>query len=548
MKLRIQSKYTLILALLFASAAWKVGLALAGAFPFNSDEAVVALMARHILQGERPVFFYGQAYMGSLDAFLVAGGFWLLGEHIWVIRLVQGLLYLGVLLTTIGVAKEAFGSIETGILAAGLLAIPTVNMTLYTTVTLGGYGEALLIGNLILIGAMRIAKDCLRWRTVHNLDRSFWLWVLGFGFLSGFGLWTLGLTGVYVLPALIFLAFTVYRLDGMERIFIGGYVFGFSAVGFLIGAFPWWVYALQNGLQGLVGELLGSAVAVEQVGWLARTSQHLINLLLLGLPAAIGLRPPWAVRWLALPLAPLILAAWAGLGLYSLRVMRKGNEKRGVYGLLTGVGFVLGLAFIFTAFGVDPSGRYFLPLGIIFAILAADAVRSIPHLKATWIYGALGLAIVFNIVGTLQCAVSNPPGITTQFNPETVVDHRYDSQLTQFLLSENESCGYSDYWVSYPLAFVSGERLIFVPRLPYHADLRFTPRDDRYPPYDKLVRDCGRGAYITTNHALLDDRIRKSLTRLGVTWQEKTIGDYLVYYHLSQTVAPMDLAITPEIQ
>ena len=57
--------------------------------PFNSDEAVVALMARHILQGERPIFFYGQAYMGSADAYLVATGFWVFGEQVWVIRLIE---------------------------------------------------------------------------------------------------------------------------------------------------------------------------------------------------------------------------------------------------------------------------------------------------------------------------------------------------------------------------------------------------------------------------------------------------------------------------
>jgi len=42
--------------------------------PFNADEAIVALMARHINQGNIPVFFYGQAYMGSLDPMLVAIG------------------------------------------------------------------------------------------------------------------------------------------------------------------------------------------------------------------------------------------------------------------------------------------------------------------------------------------------------------------------------------------------------------------------------------------------------------------------------------------
>ena len=38
------------------------------------DEAVVGLMAKHISEGrELPVFYYGQPYLGSLEAFLVAG-------------------------------------------------------------------------------------------------------------------------------------------------------------------------------------------------------------------------------------------------------------------------------------------------------------------------------------------------------------------------------------------------------------------------------------------------------------------------------------------
>ena len=41
-------------------------------------------MARHILLGARPAFFYGQAYMGSLDAFLAAAAFAIFGQQAWV--------------------------------------------------------------------------------------------------------------------------------------------------------------------------------------------------------------------------------------------------------------------------------------------------------------------------------------------------------------------------------------------------------------------------------------------------------------------------------
>ncbi len=152
-------KIGILLGILAAAAglkAWLVGM---GRVPFNADEAVVALMARHILAGERPVFFYGQAYMGSLDAYLVAAGFWIWGQQVWVIRLVQGLLYLVTIITTVWMGKAAFGSFKTGLLAAGLLAIPAVNVSLYTTASLGGYGEALLIGNLIMLTGLYIMRS-----------------------------------------------------------------------------------------------------------------------------------------------------------------------------------------------------------------------------------------------------------------------------------------------------------------------------------------------------------------------------------------------------
>ncbi len=74
MKLKIRPG-AILFSILGAALAWKAALLVLDCVPFNADEAVVALMARHILQGERPIFFYGQAYMGSLDAYLVAGFF-----------------------------------------------------------------------------------------------------------------------------------------------------------------------------------------------------------------------------------------------------------------------------------------------------------------------------------------------------------------------------------------------------------------------------------------------------------------------------------------
>src|SRR5439155_5825599 len=45
----------------------------------DADEAVLGLMARHILHGHFPIFFYGQNYLGSIEAFWTAVLFALFG-------------------------------------------------------------------------------------------------------------------------------------------------------------------------------------------------------------------------------------------------------------------------------------------------------------------------------------------------------------------------------------------------------------------------------------------------------------------------------------
>ncbi len=413
----LRSPALALTGILLAAAAWKIFLIFSDVVPFNADEAVVGLMARHILNGERPIFFYGQAYMGSLDAYLVALGFLFLGQQVWVIRLVQGLLYLGVLLTTFALGRAALDSTRVGLLAAALMAIPTVNVTLYSTASLGGYGEALLIGNLILLVAFSFVR---RWLPVHN--RMAWAAVFAWGLLAGFGLWANGLTLVYSLPSGVYIAWAIWQRQrwlGLVRwmLLAGG--------GILLGALPWWLYALSAGSSSLILELLGSAVSVEKESWLVRTFMHLFNFLLLGASAMFGFRPPWKVEWLALPLLPFVLLFWLAVLLFWFGQVRKGHSLRLEYGVLLGVAAVLLAGFLFTAFGVDPSGRYFLPLTTPLALAASALIWKIS--KSNWqVAGLAGLLVVFHLWGTLQCVRQLPPGLTTQFDETTIIDHRAD--------------------------------------------------------------------------------------------------------------------------
>ncbi len=533
---RAKDCWMLILILLMA-AGLKATLLLLERIPFNSDEAVVALMARHILDGERPVFFYGQAYMGSLDAWLVALGFTLFGQQVWVIRLVQILLYLLTIISTVWIGKEFLGSLKIGLGAGVLLAVPTVNVTLYTTASLGGYGEALLIGNLILISGLKI----LHVRPDEIKKRKSFVWWPVFGLLAGLGLWANGLTLIYTIPVGVMILVRLIRNRELKASFSR---IALAIGGFFLGSGAWWWFALDQGIGSLIQELFGSAVAVEGGSWLVRVGNHLVNLLLLGSTATLGLRPPWSTAWLGLPLVPFVLLIW-GIVFIQWRRLQSDQENpaRLTYWLLAGMCITLAAGFVLTSFGVDPSGRYFVPLAVPLSLAASAVFHRYMDKRRIWGWLAFAVLLGFHLWGTIQSALKFPPGITTQFYAPAQVDHRRMDDLIEFLKSEGITRGYSNYWVTYPLAFLSEEELIFIPRLPYHPDLRYTARDDRYPPYRQLVTASGEVAYITTRNPALDEVIAKGLGTAGVTWQEIWIGDYHLFYHLSRPVRPAELGL-----
>src|ERR1700694_839575 len=56
------------------------------------DEAMVGLQAEYILRGQHPVYYYGQPYMGSLEAYFAALLFAIAGISVWTLRAVSILL------------------------------------------------------------------------------------------------------------------------------------------------------------------------------------------------------------------------------------------------------------------------------------------------------------------------------------------------------------------------------------------------------------------------------------------------------------------------
>ena len=510
-----------MLALLF-----RLSLLSTQSYPFNSDEAIVALMARHMLAGEWPIFFYGQAYMGSLDASLVALGFQWLAQEIWVIRLVQLLLYVGIMVTSMQLSSRLSRGRVASIVTGLLLAVPTVNLNLYTTLSLGGYGEALFIGNLILL----IALDL-------RASRRNIFWFVLLGLLSGLGLWAFGLTLIYVVPTFGLLVSILRRDIGRSHAL--KYTV-FLLVGFLLGAVPILLWANEHGAGQLVGELLGGAIAgTSQGGYWSTVGDHALNFLFFGPTVILGLRAPWDTRIFLWPLAVMVVLFYLAVSTQYVRLLRgKGGDPQAAR-TLGAVALILALGYMFTPFGGDPSGRYFLPITVLTAIVAGSLFTQDGTWLPRWLKWSLfTVVIVYQLMFNLRVALESESGFTTQFDQVARIDHTYDQELIQFLRQNDETRGYTNYWVAYPLAFKSNEEIIFVPRLPYHQDLRFTPRDNRYAPYNPIVEESDHPAYITTNNLGLDQLIRSRFEEMKVSWKEEKIGDFHIFYDLSEKVRP----------
>ena len=447
-------------------------------------------------------------------------------------------MYLGTVLTTALLGHRLFHSRRIALVAGLLVAVPTVNITLYTTVSLGGYGEMLLIGNLLLLGGLSIVQKAQE--KEFEPDWLFFIGLFTWGFGAGFGFWVLGLSLVYSIPVILVLFWAACKSVNPKLILKAGILI---LGGAMLGSMPWWAFAIGEGSSTLISELAGGAIAgIDDGPGLPLLVERFRNLILFGGTAIMGLRPPWDVKWLMMPLLPFVLIFWLSVLFFSIKKVVKNINQLELWAIGL-IGVVLFAGFAFTPFGNDPSGRYFTPLIVPMALFGADLIVNRLSGKTFLQLGLLSMVLFYNLGGTVQSVLDFPPGLTTQFDQVTQIDQRKMDELIDFLKEEKIYHGYSNYWVSYPLAFLSGEEIIFVPRLPYHEDFRYTARDDRYSPYGDLVSSAGEVGYITTNHPQLDNYLRRQFGARDLTWKEKRIGDYLVYYDLSNLIHPQDVGL-----
>jgi hypothetical protein len=150
--------------------------------------------------------------------------------------------------------------------------------------------------------------------------------------------------------------------------------------------------------------------------------------------------------------------------------------------------------------------------------------------------------LAFNLEAHIRAVNTVPPGITVQMNPDLNIGNASDQALIDFLAAHGGR-GYSHHWISYKIAYLSGEQVILAAQLPFRPDLGWNPRDDRYPPYAAAVAASPDRMYVTHREPYLEAYLQGAFAERGITYRIQDIGPYRVYYDLSSSISPQEIGL-----
>lgn len=489
----------------------------AGNFIIDADEAIVGLMAKHVLDGrDIPTFYYGQHYMGSLEPLLVSASFALFGISNFTMQLVP-LIFSAALIPIVYLIGHEIAGRFTARLGALFCAVPPATLVIWSAKARGGFIEVVVIGAIAMLLT-------LRWLKEDRPNRSLTAWI---GLLLGLGWWVNNQILYSMLP--IGLMILVRLIRDHERSFFGDVCkHGFLGLaGFFVGGAPFWIYQFTNDFISF--GLFGGASLED-------AAEHAVGLITTALPILLGAKQSWQIRdtfpgasWIyGFCYAALFCSVIWWRRRQLLQMLAGRTDRNRPAELL--IFFVLSSCCVFalSTFGwLVQAPRYLLPLYVaIFPLtaLGIDRLRMITPLGAA-IVSVFVLALnVFSTYGNGRAL----PGEPVIFDGERVAkDH---TELIDWLYEQKIAWVRTNYWVGYRLAFETRERIRF--------KLVHDPRTDRIPAFKEAAKgiNClSMPLVLVPSQANLT---RKALRKLGFTFSEVTKSGYVVFYDIGAVYPP----------
>jgi hypothetical protein len=453
----------------------------------SSDRGRVGMMALHMAQGrDWPVFFYGGAYLGSVEPAASALFIRVFGPSGFALNM--GTAAFGILLLFLLAvwAREAAG-LAAAVIALMLSVVGPFGYFYFLASPRGGYAATLFFGAAVLWLAGRFVLKALT-----NSKPTYWESV-ALGLSAGLAWWSHQLSAAALATAALVIAWAGGRSLFSPRYWTAG-------LAFFAGSAPWWIWNAAHGWATF--RLAGSFGA------------HM--------PFSEGLRMFFGERLLEVADLPALPTKWAmafaiaaafvlvgGLGALASRIRRSGPTAQRCHAMVILL-FVLVSAILYARshYALNRSTRYLLPLLSPLAVMAGTGFALLRYRVARIAGMALAIGLMVGQVFSVRNAFLE--------NRDKHAAWRDVPKLAAFCRQQGIEALYGNIWQHW-INFASAEQCLV-------CDLMAEP----YAPY-------ARAAERATKCALLGnyENLSAFLAATRATGQVTRLGQFTVQYDFS---------------
>lgn len=520
------TKTTLIilLVLVLVGAILRLDFMRAVSFCIDGDEAIVGLMGKHILDGRGiPVFYYGQHYMGSLEAMLASISFALFGISPISLQLVPLVCSLLLIVLTFFLGRAAMNT-RAGLVASGLMAVAPPGLLVWSSKARGGFIELVVLGVVAFL-------VCIAWIRTHPERLRY---PVALGFILGVGWWVNNQIVYFIVPIGIFSLIHTFsqsmRLVGNGT--AGGTTLGMSRgalrillcglAAFIAGSAAYWFYNVQRGFP---------SAGMYRLVDLREFVAHIRGLLFVALPMIVGAQRFWqktavfpgakavAVCLYLLPILMLVALRWRALvGLVRGSIDRQRPVELFVLFCMACCGI-----FAISSFGgLVQAPRYLLPLYVGLYVLIAVCCETVMQrsMKVGVCYCLALLAFQLSASYLGGRGIAGEPVVYA--TDRVARDHR---PLIEKLHAMGISHIRTNYWIGYRVAFETKEEVIF--------SQIGEPLQVRLPEYEKFSsaeREMWPLVLVRSQVPV----VTSALKRMGYTFSQTPAGEYLIVHDLGK--------------
>jgi len=440
----------------------------------DSDFAVMGLMARHIVKGEFPLFFYGGYFEAPIESYIAAPLFWFFGSSRLVLDCVPAFMSLITIYAVYKLAQTLYGN-SIAKLTLLFSSIAPAFFVSRTTIPLEGYIETTCLGAL----AFMLTYKIIYLPREINLRRYYFLLglIIGFSFYLQF----------HIVPFAITIG--IFLLLNNPKIFTRK-EFLFLSAGFLLGNLPLILFNITHNF--LTFAIVGSGI---QNSTFFGTLGHLI---VYGYMVLLGIRIDGSDTQYAPYLSPLLIAIYMACFLYFFLKRQRGS------GILITFLMVFAVTYYISGKGETNTRRYLLPLYSVVPIIIARGIDALRNRSRIIFYSAVIFIAGYNLYTNITTIAFFNPEARKYYHAE--ISH--EKALGDFLKSKGIRGAYShSWWTSLQLNFDLKEEVIF--------NLLC---GEPYLPYEKIVDSQPNPAFVS----FYGDYI-STLLSIGGTFETYTI-------------------------